>query len=195
MITVFPIETPSFVLRAFTLQDTEAIFRLDSDPEIQKYLGSPLVSRERSARMLEHEIATFARQGFGLVAVAEPVTDRVLGYASLHRDRSRDGLEVVVALAAEACGNRLGPAVAEALLDVGCRRLRATEIVARVSPTNTKALRLVERLRMKRVEQTPEEYIYAWPCSCPRNAAYQGDEAEARPTSELRSVSPALGRQ
>ena len=169
MSLTFPIETDRLLIRPFKLEDTDAKFRLDSDPDIQKYLGGSTI-RERSARLLETAIEEFERQGYGLVALVETATCEIIGYATLQREPSRERLELVLAVLPQARKKEFAFEAAKALISAGCAGLQEKEIVGRVNLKNIASLRLVEKLGMRKIGERTDpldgsvEYIYIASC-------------------------------
>ena len=163
---IFPVVTRRLLLRPFVRADAPAKFRLDCDPDIQRYLGGP-TTPERSARALDYEIAQFELHGFGLVALVVVATDQIVGYGALQQEPSTEGLEVIVAVATEARGRGYGLEAAGALIDAACGPLRQDKVFGRVNPSNTASARLVARLGMQRVGDRTDplhgrvEHVYA----------------------------------
>lgn len=164
MTTLFPVAAGKTLLRPFRLDDGAAKARLDSDPDIRKHLGGP--SR------LEDDIAAFNRLGYGLVAIVDPATDRIVGCAKLQRPEWKEGLglELVVAVAAEARRKGLGLDVAQRLIMIGCGPLQQKEIVGRVALTNTASLNLVQKLGMTKADEREDpidgvQHIYVVSCA------------------------------
>lgn len=67
---VFLIETERLLLREITLDDSEAMFQLYSDPEILKYTGEPLThSLEEMEKAIQSSIGAYKAYGYGRWAV------------------------------------------------------------------------------------------------------------------------------
>jgi RimJ/RimL family protein N-acetyltransferase len=170
MSAIFPISTNSLRLRPFESKDADAKLRLDNDLRIRMFLGQQ-TSGARAANVLDEEIAAFAHDGHGLLAITEAQTGQLIGYAGLFQDRSRDGLELVIAVAEASRHGSVGFEAAQALLKAGCAGLGAKEIVGRVDPANAPAIALVRRLGMLRVPDAIDQFsqalqhVYVWSCA------------------------------
>ncbi len=160
MSDLFPIERGEVLLRPITPEDAEAKRRIDEDSEVRKYLGTP--------SNLEDEIASFKRDGYGLVAIVERESGDVVGYGRLQRPDWNPtlGLELVVAIVPERRQKGLATDAARALVELGHQLLPECKVVARVNSTNADSLRLVEKLGMKKIDERIDvvsghtEYIY-----------------------------------
>ncbi len=170
MSPMFPIRTDRLLLRSFNADDPEDVaakFRLDSDPEIQRYIGCP-TTRERSAELLREKVAEFKQLGYGLIALQRTATGEVVGFAVLQRDSPQDRLELILALLPALRGQRLASDAGRALLEVAFAALGEKEVIGRVDPKNTPSLSLLKALGMRKIGEREGfrglEYVYAAQC-------------------------------
>jgi RimJ/RimL family protein N-acetyltransferase len=161
MIENIPVAAGKLLLRRFTEEDAQAKFRLDSDPDIQKHIGQP-TTLERSMTLLREAIAYFERHGHGLMAVVVSASGEIVGCAGLLRpDWSEEelGLELLVAIESGSRGKGFATDVAKALIAVGCTRLGVPKIIGRVDPANTRSVKLVAKLGMKKTSERPDPWV------------------------------------
>ena len=60
------IETPRLLLRPFIEEDAPAMFELDSDPRVARYIGNKTVkSLEETRKIMRHVFAQYERNGIG----------------------------------------------------------------------------------------------------------------------------------
>jgi [ribosomal protein S5]-alanine N-acetyltransferase len=61
------LETDRLFLREYVVEDAEAFFRLNSDPEVLRFTGDESLPNFESARqvLLAHPIADYRKYGFG----------------------------------------------------------------------------------------------------------------------------------
>jgi RimJ/RimL family protein N-acetyltransferase len=87
--------TPRLVLRTFRDEDLPLYAALNADPLVVRYLGGSPLRREYSDDIAAWAQESFARQGFGLLAVERRSDGAFLGMCGLHRHSShRDEVEV-----------------------------------------------------------------------------------------------------
>ncbi|MGB5430765.1 GNAT family N-acetyltransferase, partial [Eudoraea sp.] len=78
------IETERLLLREITLDDKEALFKLHSDPAVQKYTGEPVVeSIEEIEKAIRTRIDDYGKYGFGRWATFLKNGMQFVGWAGL----------------------------------------------------------------------------------------------------------------
>lgn len=79
------IETERLWLRQFVPEDAEAVFRIQSDPEVMRYTGEapPANIEEIRLMLVERPIADYGRYGFGRWACISKATGELIGGAGL----------------------------------------------------------------------------------------------------------------
>lgn len=80
----FLIETKRLILRNLTLADANAMFELDSDPLVQRFVGNkPIKSLTEAKKNIEFIQAQYLQNGVGRLAVIEKETGDFLGWGGL----------------------------------------------------------------------------------------------------------------
>jgi RimJ/RimL family protein N-acetyltransferase len=75
------LETDRLLIREIRPDDAEAMFAMDSDPEVHRYLGNkPVKTLDESRRMIEQVRGQYASFGIGRWAIEEKATTRCLGW-------------------------------------------------------------------------------------------------------------------
>ena len=144
------IETERLRLRGFRPEDLDALCQVFGDPEVMKYIsGGKPRTREATEEGLLRSIEGWGKRGFGLWAVEEKATGRVVGYCGLiHLDDTPE-IEVAYGLAKAAWGRGFAVEAARAALEFGFGELNLERIVAVVNPENLASRRVLEKLDMK----------------------------------------------
>lgn len=145
----FHLVTPRLACRRFTGDDRPAFARLYSDPDIMRHLAdgvpfSPRQIADRFTRVQEH----YRRQGFGMWALVDRQTLKIVGRAGLQHLSGVDEVEVGYALFPEHWGKGLATEIAGALVRYGFEKLNFPRIVALVSPQNTASMNVLEKIHM-----------------------------------------------
>lgn len=79
------IETERLTLRLPTLDDFEPIHAMRSDPEVVRFVGGEIMSRENAWHRLVRNRGHWALMGYGLFAIVHRETGRMLGEVGLMR--------------------------------------------------------------------------------------------------------------
>lgn len=79
-----PIETQRYYLRPLLPSDRDALFILDSDPEVHKFLGKqPLTRIEQVDTVLANIFHQYETTGWGRFAIIEKSTDAFIGWTGI----------------------------------------------------------------------------------------------------------------
>lgn len=132
-------------LRAFRDSDLDAYAAIMADPDVTRFLGAPgPMSRADAWRQMAMFLGHWVLRGFGLWAVEELDTGRLIGRIGCHYPEGFPGFEVGYTLAREAWGHgyaREGVATALAYArDV----LHRSEIISLIRPDNARSIRVAE---------------------------------------------------
>jgi RimJ/RimL family protein N-acetyltransferase len=150
----YPIRLSRVQLRPFLESDVEAVFDMQSRPEVVRYLmwdvkDRPAVDRFL-ARRLEQTVIDGDDTALVLAAVVPP-SDRVIGEFMLRLSSAehRQG-DIGWSLHPDAQGHGYATEAARELLRLGFEGLGLHRIRADADPRNTASIRLMERLGMRR---------------------------------------------
>ena len=80
----YQIETPRLLLRPFIIEDAHAMFELDSDPRVVRYVGNkPVKSLDETRKIMKHVFAQYERNGIGRMTVVLKDTNEIMGWSGL----------------------------------------------------------------------------------------------------------------
>ena len=80
----FYIETERLVLRDFEESDLDAMFQLDSNPEVHRYLGNnPIKIKADVLKRIQHVIEQYERFGIGRFTCIEKSSGDIIGWSGL----------------------------------------------------------------------------------------------------------------
>lgn len=134
-------------LRAFRESDFEAYAAMMADPEVTRFLGSgPPLSRADAWRQMAMILGHWMLRGFGLWAVEELATGRLIGRIGCHYPEGFPGFEICYTLAREAWGHGYAREGAAAALAYARDVLHRSEIVSIIRPDNLRSQRVAESL-------------------------------------------------
>ncbi|KGO92428.1 GNAT family N-acetyltransferase [Flavobacterium subsaxonicum] len=86
------LETNRLYYRELQPTDDEAMFALDSNPEVHRYLGNkPVTTIEQSRDMIENIRQQYVNNGIGRMAAILKETDEFIGWVGLKLERNVNG--------------------------------------------------------------------------------------------------------
>ena len=162
------IETERLILREITLEDKEALFRLHSDPSVQKYTGEPIVeSIEEIDISIKKRINNYRKHGFGRWATILKTKNLFVGWAGLAYLGEFDEIDLGYRFLPEFWGMGIATEASEAILDYGFKHLGLKRIVAIAMEQNKASIRVMEKVGMEfekiaPYEEGSEDAIWYW---------------------------------
>ena len=149
----YPIMTPRLTLRPYTLDDLDAMYDLQSRPEVTRYLlFGPRHRAEVRASLAQRIHATELHDEGGslILAVVLPETSVLIGDVVLFwRSREHRQGEIGYIFHPDYHGNGYATEAAREMLRMGFDDLGLHRIVGRVDARNTASARVLERLGMR----------------------------------------------
>lgn len=155
------VETERLLLRQFREDDLDAYARITSDPEVMRWVGGQVFTRADAWRNMVYLLGHWQMRGYGLWAVEEKATGRLVGRAGLYFPEGWPGLEVGWLLARDAWGHGYATEAGRAALEVGFGALAADRIVSVIHIENAASIRVALRLG-ERFERHLE--VMGFPC-------------------------------
>jgi RimJ/RimL family protein N-acetyltransferase len=147
MFAIPTVSTDRLLLRAFAADDFDAYAAIMADPIVTRFLGEgrPL-SRPDAWRQLAMILGHWALRGFGLWAVQERSTGRLLGRIGCQEPEGFPAFEVAYVLAADAQGRGYAREGAAAALRFAREDLGHRAITSIIRPANTASIRVATSL-------------------------------------------------
>ncbi len=145
------IDTPRLNLRPHRLSDLDALAALYGDAEVMRFIGGEAISREDLWNRLLRYHGHWSLLGFGLWAIEERASGRLVGnagFADFHRGLGDDfdgAPEAAWVLAAQAHGRGYAAEAMAAALGWLDARGEGRSVCI-IAPANTASLRLADRL-------------------------------------------------
>ena len=149
------LETPRLLLRPLAPGDLPDLIRLDSDPEVMRYVGSPAGVRspaeiEERARTRIRETGEGAHDPLGFWRIEGRPDGDFLGLAALIRMPDGEDVEVAYRLVRSAWGRGIATEAAGALVRHGLGALGLPRLVAVTYPDNHASQRVLDKLGFER---------------------------------------------
>jgi len=141
------VTTQRLILRSFTTDDLDAYAELTADEQTMRYLGEggPL-DRAGTWRVLAVILGHWHLRGYGIWAMADRATQRLIGRAGLYYPEGWPALEVVWSVARDRWGQGLATEAGQAALDYAFEQLSADHVISTIHPRNHASIRVAEKL-------------------------------------------------
>ena len=162
------LETDRLLLREIRLSDAEDMFRLDSSPNVVKYLGNnPVKSIEESITLIEMIRNQYIQNGIGRFAVVLKESNEFIGWCGIKfltepENNYVNVYEIGYRLIEEHWGKGYGFEAAKAWLDYGFNTMKVKTMYASVHKENAASKRILEKLGL----QITSEFLWREEIPC-----------------------------
>lgn len=150
------LRTERLVLRPYRRDDEADIVALVTDPDVMRFVGDGVMTAERGRQVFGKVFDLYERGGWGVWAVEEAATGRLVGSAEI-KPRENGDWEIVYLLARAAWGRGYATEVAGELVRFGFDRLGLPRVVATVDYDNAVSIRLLGKVGMRQVAEEADE--------------------------------------
>ncbi|WP_347218227.1 GNAT family N-acetyltransferase [Chryseobacterium sp.] len=145
------LETERLILRKLEDTDDERMFLMDSDPEVMKYLETPVTAIEQSRNGIKMIQKQYAENGVGRLAVVEKESGLMIGWCGLKLLKEPingyvETLDLGYRFIPEFWGKGYAWEAAKATLDYGFNELKASSIYAYADSENTGSNHILRKL-------------------------------------------------
>jgi [ribosomal protein S5]-alanine N-acetyltransferase len=145
------IETDRLILREYVEADAEAFFKLNSDPEVLRFVPDKGLLNVEQARqiLVDHPIADYRKYGFGRGACILKSTGEQIGFAGLKYLEEFGEVDVAYRLMPAHWGLGLATEAAIASVRFGFTDLALKNIIGLVMPDNIASVRVLEKAGLR----------------------------------------------
>jgi len=145
------LETDRLLLREYVEDDAESFFKLNTDPEVVRFVpDKPLLNVEQARQtLIDHPIADYRRYGFGRGACILKSTGEQIGLAGLKYLDELGEVDVAYRLLPAHWGQGLATEVALASVRYGFADLGLKRIIGLVMPKNIASVRVLEKTGLR----------------------------------------------
>jgi [ribosomal protein S5]-alanine N-acetyltransferase len=143
-------ETERLRFRESTPADAEAMYELNSDPEVVQYTGDlPFASVDAAREFLENYVAVYRKWNRGRWIAELKSSGEIIGWSGLKVLEKENVTDVGYRLYKRHWGNGYATEAARATIDYGFNVLNLDRIVAHARKENVASLRVLEKCGMK----------------------------------------------
>jgi RimJ/RimL family protein N-acetyltransferase len=151
----YPLRTARLLLRPFTADDLDAVYDLQSRPDVTRYLLYDVRDRDQALAALQERIQARPGHNSGrlilALAVVLPETRTVIGDVALFwfSREHRQG-EIGYVIHPDHAGHGYATEAARVMLDLGFGTFKLHRIVGRLDARNAASARVLEHLGLRR---------------------------------------------
>lgn len=140
------LQTERLHLRPFRADDFEAHAEICADPEVMRYIRAGALPRVDAWWQMARYMGHWQLRGYGLWAVIERHTNRLIGHLGFLNPEGGHGFELGWALARHAWGKGYAFEGTRAAVQYAFTALNREHIACLIHPGNSRSIRLAERL-------------------------------------------------
>ena len=151
-------ETERLILREILDEDEEALFELDSDPEVHRYVGNkPVINREQIQLVIGFIRQQYEDNGIGRWAVIEKKTNNFVGWAGLklfkeNINNHENFYELGYRFMQKHWGKGFATEASKAIVDYGFNVLKTDKIYAMTDVNNLASKKVLQKTGLKFIE-------------------------------------------
>lgn len=149
------VETKRLLLRAETPADSDAIYSMNTDPDVMRDIGDGSIlslSRDELSVHLGRLIAKRLKAEYGLAAVILKKNNQYIGACWLKDDDFCGGIELGFRYRKEVWGSGYATEAARTVLEAGFQQPQLDKVFAYAHPKNQASIRVIQKLGFKHIE-------------------------------------------
>lgn len=142
-------ETPRLTLRAMTVADAPAFYKLNSHPDVMRHTGEPPLRSLEEARIAIENYPDFQTIGYGRWGCILKETQSLIGFCGLKYLHDLDEVDLGYRFLPENWGRGLATEACVASITFGFDVLNLDRIIALVLPENIASIRVLVKIGMQ----------------------------------------------
>ena len=161
---IAPFESERLYYRELLPEDAEAMFAMDNNPEVHRYLGkNPTQSIEETRKVINYVRQQYIDNGVGRMAAILKETNEFIGWGGLKLERNVNGHEtfydIGYRLLPQFWGKGYATESAIAFVDYGFNVLKAEKICAYADADNKASRRALEKAGLRYISTFESDYL------------------------------------
>ena len=140
------LETERLLLRWFREDDFPSYLEMSTDPEVMKFLGGKPQTQFESWRAMASHIGHWYFRGYGVFAVEEKSTGKVVGRIGFMNPPGWPGFELGWTLVRSSWGKGYATEGARRALAYAFTEMNREHVISCIAPDNINSIKVAERL-------------------------------------------------
>ena len=144
------IETDRLILRRFTLDDAEAAFEMNSDPEVMKYVPGGISKSVEEVResIQKNTLDDYEKYGFGRSAIILKATNEFVGFTGLKNDLDLGGVDLGYRLIRRFWGKGIATESARPFINIAFNEMNLKTVLGGAMPENIASVTILKKMGM-----------------------------------------------
>ena len=142
------LKTKRFFLRELTIEDADAFYLLNNDPDVTRYTGDKAFSDPGDAAQFLKNYDHYKKYGFGRWAVMDTISNEFTGWCGLKYTPEVDEVDIGFRFYKLHWNKGYATETAKASIDYGFRELGISKIVGNVMKENAASVKVLEKIGM-----------------------------------------------
>lgn len=143
---IITLATERLILRPFTPDDREALFKITNEPDIFRYFPTKTAwDMEKVGRSIQYQTEHWEKFGYGQIAVTLRESGRLMGWCGLEFLPDTNETEVGYLLSGEFWGKGYATEAAKVSVRFGLNEIGLKEIIGLTDPLNIASQRVLEK--------------------------------------------------
>jgi RimJ/RimL family protein N-acetyltransferase len=138
--------TDRLIMRPFRDTDIDDYSDMCADAEVMRFIGGKTLTRHEAWRSMAMVLGHWVLRGYGLWAVEEKGSGRLVGRVGCHYPEGWPGFEVGWALARPFWGKGFATEAAQAALNYAFTALNQRHVISLIDKENLRSIRVAERI-------------------------------------------------
>ncbi|HJT81474.1 MAG TPA: GNAT family N-acetyltransferase [Chthoniobacterales bacterium] len=149
------LKTERLIVREYTGDDAADFFRLNSDPEVMRYVPDQPMKTVEEARavIVSRPMVDYRERGFGRWACITKSTGEHIGFCGLKFLPEINGIDLGFRFLPVHWGKGLATEAGKACVDYGFNQLGLEEIFGFAEPENHASIRVLQKVGMQFVDE------------------------------------------
>lgn len=145
---MFKLETERLILRESVVEDAQALFDVNSDPEVMKYIGDVAFPSVDVMREMIVNYPDYRKYGYGRWTTIEKASGAITGFCGLKYLEDINEVDIGYRWKKKFWNKGYATEASLTCLEFGFKQLKLEQIVAQVLPDNRASIRVLEKIGM-----------------------------------------------
>lgn len=142
------LETERLLLRESVIEDAQALFEMNSEPEVMKYTGDEIFHSVAEVKVLIANYPDYKKYGYGRWTTIEKATGEIMGFCGLKYLEDINEVDLGYRWKQKYWNKGYATEAGLACLQYGFDELKLKQIVAQVMKENGASIRVLEKVGM-----------------------------------------------
>lgn len=149
------LQMDGFVMRPIQFEDLDALAAIWADPDVTRFLPSrgASIPKENAEKALRSFVEQWPEKGYGIWAIVENASLKMVGYCGLRYLDELDEVEVLYGLAKVYWGRGIATQAAKASISYGFDVAQLEKVIAMALPDNHASRRVIEKAGLRYEKQ------------------------------------------